>query len=161
MHSANSSQRLASLALRQLLLSHRGAGHQGRAHCPAGLSWANGSILWSSRMEGKKEGEEERALSTALGLYFCAAPMCVCVCRTHSALARCAHPPIRQFMCRGDAKKGEERCLLLRLETELERLHIVPTPESQPRHCGHCAHTATRALMCSFTFLDASSPQRC
>lgn len=80
MHSANSSQCLASLALRQLLLSHRGAGHQGRAHCPAGLSWANGSILWTSRMEGKKEGEEERALSTALGLYFCAAPISVCVC---------------------------------------------------------------------------------
>lgn len=119
-------------------------------------SRVNGSILWTSWMKGKKEREDGRALSPALGLFICAAPIhvCVCVCAGHTLQAHSA--PIRQLVCRGDARKGEERCLLLRVETELEQLHVVPLPEGQPRHCSH---TATRALMCSFTFLDASSPR--
>lgn len=100
-----------------------------------GLSWANGSLVSTSCMQEKQEGKHERALSTALGLDICAAPI---VCRTHSALAPSACPPIRQFVCRGNAIKGEGRCLLLRLETELEQLHVVPMAEG---HCGHCAHT--------------------
>lgn len=116
--------------------------------------WQHSMDQLDERKKGERGWKGSKPCSGVVYLCSTYPCVCVCVCRTHSALAHSA--PIRQLVCRGDARKGEERCLLLRVETELEQLHVVPLPEGQPRHCSH---TATRALMCSFTFLDASSPR--
>lgn len=72
-------------------------------------SRVNGSILWTSWMKGKKEREDGRALSPALGLFICAAPIhvCVCVCAGHTLHWHILHPS--DSLCAGVMPEREKK----------------------------------------------------